>query len=124
MSRPATDLTELIKRVIPSQTKQYNGFTCLEWTGKFTPRGYAKVSYNNKTCQVSRLVASLYLGLDLNNPRYIVCHHCDNPKCIEHRHLFVGTHRMNTQDAVAKGRLVPFRKRARIIQGSRMEEEK
>lgn len=35
-----------------------------------------------------------------------VCHECDNPACINHDHLFLGTHQENMTDCKNKGRAV------------------
>lgn len=33
-----------------------------------------------------------------------VCHRCDVPACFNPKHLFMGTHKENTQDMISKGR--------------------
>lgn len=37
-------------------------------------------------------------------PDAFICHHCDNPRCIDPNHLFLGSNSDNLLDCVDKGR--------------------
>ena len=39
----------------------------------------------------------------------LVCHHCDNPGCVNPHHLYLGTNQRNVQDACDRG-LIPHKK--------------
>lgn len=41
----------------------------------------------------------------INNSKLLVRHTCDNRHCINPKHLILGTHKDNTQDAVKRGRM-------------------
>lgn len=81
---------------------------CWEWQGGLDSKGYGTL--RNGDGQRRRLLAHR-VSFAINNGELIaglvICHSCDNPKCVNPAHLFQATQRENTLDAVAKGRLKP-----------------
>lgn len=82
---------------------------------KGVQKKYAFIFKNNR-----RYVATRYLWEQTNGPipeGLCVCHHCDNPPCVNLNHLFLGTHSDNTRDMVKKGRHVGVKNRKTCLHG-------
>jgi len=75
---------------------------CWNWNRAIDSSGYGAVKYCGKKHNVHRLV---WMLLHDNLEKGIcVCHKCDNRKCINPDHLFIGTQSDNMKDCVNKGR--------------------
>ena len=76
---------------------------CWIWQGSKSNHGYGSVSVSRgKTMLVHRLAFKLWCG---ELPDYLfVCHHCDEPLCVNPNHLFLGTNQDNIDDKIFKGR--------------------
>lgn len=81
--------------------KTENG--CWEFTGALRS-GYGAIKYKGKTCATHRVSYEISNGNIPNG--LLVCHKCDNRKCINPEHLFLGTYSENMQDCKNKGRIV------------------
>ena len=75
---------------------------CWNWIAADRGTGYGCFKYKGKVIDAHRMVWFLTYGYF---PKELVCHKCDNRKCVRPDHLFKGTHRDNLLDAVKKGRI-------------------
>lgn len=76
---------------------------CLEWTRHTNNGGYGTVKHKRKAYPAHRF-AWIYKHGPVSDDT-VICHKCDNPKCINVEHLFAGTALDNVRDKIAKGRL-------------------
>ena len=63
-----------------------------------------------------RVAYQVYYKDDLT-PNDVICHKCDNPACVNPKHLFKGTHQDNVQDKVSKGRQAKGNTHGKYIDG-------
>jgi len=76
---------------------------CWPWKGYAKPETGGNFRILSKKFKASRLSLAWKLGREIK-PGHFACHHCDNPPCVNPRHLFEGTVMDNFQDMLAKGR--------------------
>lgn len=80
---------------------------CWEWSGTVDNSGYGLISINSKQIKAHRFSWELYHGKIPHNESYhgvMVCHHCDNPSCVNPDHLFLGLAADNVKDMFRKNR--------------------
>jgi len=89
---------------------------CWEWMGQITEKGYGRVRFNGGRFYAHRVI------FWLNNPKEIelkapkidrdtkgfLLHKCDNPKCCNPNHLFIGSQLDNAKDRASKNRSANF----------------
>ena len=95
---PDAKAKELLARTIITP----NG--CMEFKGYISSNGYVHANVFGKFDHVHRHIYRLVKGEIPEKAD--VCHTCDNRKCINPDHLFVGTRLDNMRDMIDKGRQV------------------
>jgi len=99
----AVDLKRFFEKFVPGPEDD-----CWTWTGavKAGWGGYGKFYYQGKL--IGAHVAAWEIANRKTVPkRWVVCHTCDNPPCVNPLHLFPGTFRDNMIDMWTKGRARP-----------------
>ncbi len=81
---------------------------CWEWQGMLTKAGYGYFNAGRKVTVLAHrhsymLTHGTALGQEIK-----VCHSCDNPRCVNPSHLWLGDDKANFDDMVSKGRHSPI----------------
>lgn len=95
---------------------------CWEWqASRINDRGiktYGRISINGKIVSAHRFVYQQFYGLIPKG--MFICHTCDNPRCVNPKHLFLGSPMDNVQDKIKKKR---FFKKVLCVRGHARTEE-
>lgn len=76
---------------------------CWEWQGRLNQSGYGETGRHSRAHRVS-------FAIHFHDPgEFHVCHKCDNRKCVNPDHLFLGNDLDNMRDMILKGRARPNR---------------
>jgi hypothetical protein len=76
--------------------------SCWEWSAGINEKGYGRFRVGQKQARAHRISWELCFGKVSEN--LCVLHKCDNRKCVNPNHLFLGTAQDNANDMSAKWR--------------------
>jgi len=100
MARPRQDINERFWSKVSIKDK----YSCWEWTSGLDRYGYGEFWSNDRQTSIqSHRVSWTLINGDIPDKLFVL-HKCDNRKCVNPDHLFLGTQLDNMKDMESKGR--------------------
>ncbi len=106
MPNPMPTLTARQLRNLRAKIDKRGPDDCWPWTAYCLPGGYGQFGLQAATYLAHRIAYKLAKG---DPGKLYVCHTCDNRKCCNPNHLWLGTRADNMDDMVEKGRAAHLR---------------
>jgi len=85
---------------------------CHLWTGFIDKHGYGLIT-SDKRCWLAHRLAWVRANGAIPDGLFVL-HRCDNPRCVNPEHLFLGTAKDNARDMWAKGRNAPIKRQLKL----------
>jgi len=83
---------------------------CWAWQGAASKLGYGHWRPVQGMAAVGfpriQLASRIAYGLATGEEPEMACHHCDNPRCVNPRHIYSGDAKTNTRDMIERGRAI------------------
>lgn len=103
---PRSNKNEPLKARFFARAKKSRG--CWQWAGTTDWKGYGVIEIKKPGAARRHVLRAHRISFEIFNgvipPGKFICHKCDNPPCVNPKHLFIGDRSDNMQDCFTKGR--------------------